>query len=123
MFHVPNKHRLRTGQLRSDDSYENNGFFIVPYQKPNGLQYRIQASDGMGWEHISVSLGLTGREAMRCPTWDEMCYMKSIFWDEDDCVIQYHPAKSQYVNRHPFVLHLWRPTDQIIPIPLKEMIG
>jgi hypothetical protein len=124
MFHVPNKYRERTHPiLKSDDSYGNNGFFIIPYQKTNGLQYRVQASDGMGWEHASVSLGLPGRDALRCPTWEEMCYMKTLFWDDEDCVIQYHPSKSEYVNRHPFVLHLWRPTDQSIPKPLKEMIG
>ena len=124
MFHVINKYREREHpQLKSDDSYGNNGFFIIPYQKPNGLQYRVQASDGMGWEHISVSIALPGRQALRCPTWGEMCYIKKLFWDEEDCVIQYHPAKSEYVNRHPYVLHLWRPIDQVIPIPEKIMVG
>jgi hypothetical protein len=124
MFHVPNKYRDREHpQLGSDDTFGNNGFFWIPYQTRNGLEYRVQASDGMGWEHVSVSLGLPGRNALRCPTWEEMCYIKQLFWDPEDCVVQYHPAKSEYVNRHPFVLHLWRPTDQVIPIPQKIMIG
>jgi hypothetical protein len=126
MFHVPNKYRDRVHpQLGSDDTYGNNGFFWIPYQKSNGLEYRVQASDGMGWEHVSVSIGLPNRPALRCPTWEEMCYIKNLFWDEEDCIVQFHPAKKDYVNRHPFVLHLWRPTDpkMQIPIPDKIMVG
>lgn len=126
MFHVPNKYRLKDHPLpamNSDDSYGNNGIFIIPYQKPNGLQYRVQASDGMGWEHCSVSIALPGRQALRCPTWEEMCFIKNLFWDAEDCVVQFHPAKSEYVNRHPFVLHLWRSTAQTIPTPDKIMVG
>lgn len=61
-----------------------------------------QASDGGGWEHVSVST------IERCPTWDEMCKVKSLFWDDDDLVVQYHPPASEYVNNHPYTLHLWR---------------
>jgi hypothetical protein len=124
MFHVPNKNRNRIHpQLGSDDNIGNNGLFIIPYFKPNGLEFRVIASDGEGWEHASVSIALPERVALRCPTWEEMCYIKKMFWDEEDCVIQYHPSKSEYVNYHPFVLHLWRPTNQVIPIPKKIMIG
>jgi hypothetical protein len=130
MFHVPNKYRNHTdSHYGSDDSIGNSGLFIIPYQKKNMLEYRVLASDGMGWEHVSVSLSLIGRrwsyDVLRCPTWPEMCYIKSLFWDEEDCVIQYHPSKSEYVNRHPYVLHLWRPTDpnMQIPIPDKIMVG
>ena len=124
MFHVPNKYRERKHPLlKSDDSFGNNGFFMIPYHKPNELQYRVQASDGMGWEHVSVSIALPKREALRCPTWEEMCFIKNLFWDQEDCVIQFHPSKNEYVNRHPFVLHMWRPTDQTIPNPQKIMVG
>lgn len=124
MFKVPNQYRVRNHpKLKSDDSFGCNGFFIIPHNKVNEYVFRIQASDGMGWEHVSVSVAHFKKNASRCPTWGEMCYIKSIFWDEEDCVIQYHPAKSEYVNMHPFVLHLWRPTESIIPIPDKEMVG
>jgi hypothetical protein len=125
MFHVPNQYRNTTDPVyKSDDSYGNNGLFIIPYQKKNILQYRTLASNGLEWEHVSISLSLPNRKmVIRCPSWEEMCYIKSLFWDEEDCVVQYHPSKDQYVNRHPYVLHLWRPINQKIPIPLKEMIG
>lgn len=124
MFKVPNKYRdRRTPMLKSDDGYGNNGFFIIPHYRINNYEFRIQASDGMGWEHVSVSIGEVGKLQKRCPTWEEMCWIKNMFWSEDDCVIQYHPAKSEYVNMHPYVLHLWRPTEAQLPTPIKEMVG
>ncbi|MCR4532718.1 hypothetical protein NUV62_17465 [Acinetobacter venetianus] len=71
----------------------------------------------MGWEHVSVSL------PARCPTWEEMCFIKSLFWGEDDCVIQYHPPKSDYVNNHQYCLHMWRPIEQSLPTPPSFMVG
>ena len=56
-----------------------------------------------GWEHVSIEL-----MARRLPTWDEMCYVKDLFWDEEEEVIQIHPKKSHYVNLTE-ALHLWRP--------------
>lgn len=124
MFHVPEIYRdIRTPGLASDSSFGNNGFFIIPHYKVRNYHFRIQVSDGLSWEHISVSVGEVGHRQHRCPTWEEMCWVKKQFWDDGDCVIQYHPSKDQYVNLHPYVLHLWRPTNQVIPIPLKEMIG
>lgn len=76
------------------------------------------ASDGEGWDHVSVSL------PYRCPTWDEMCAIKGLFWDSEDCVVQYHPPESQYVNNHPFCLHLWRPLEYgEMPIPKTFLVG
>jgi hypothetical protein len=101
--------------MRSDPEDGNNGFFILIIK---GKQFACMASDGMGWEHVSVS------RPDRCPTWEEMCVIKSRFWDsEEDCVIQYHPPKSEYVNNHPYCLHLWRPTEMQIPIPSSYMVG
>jgi hypothetical protein len=71
--------------------------------KCGSAKLRIIFSDGMGWDHVSVSL------ATRCPTWEEMCWVKDVFFDDHEVVMQLHPAKSNYVNQHPFCLHLWRP--------------
>lgn len=56
-----------------------------------------------GWEHVSIELF-----ARRLPTWEEMCYIKDVFWDEEEEVVQIHPRKSHYVNMVE-ALHLWRP--------------
>ena len=78
---------------------------------------RCMVSDGGGWEHVSVSL------EYRCPTWDEMCFVKDIFWEPEECVIQYHPPASEYVNNHQFALHLWKPVGVSIPTPPSIMVG
>ena len=115
MFHAPNRYRLRAHlHLGTDDSYGNNGFFVVPFES---YELRCLASDGLGWEHVSVSL------EGRCPNWKEMSFVKDLFWDDDDCVVQYHPPKKFYVNNHPFCLHLWRPTNATIPIPDPLLVG
>ena len=114
-FHVPNKFRIREGRYGSDESYGNNGAFDVRLKHKQIVQ--VIAGDGLGWEHVSVS------RQDRCPTWDEMCQIKAMFWDEEDCVVQYHPPKSDYVNIHKNCLHLWRPTDGELPRPPKIMIG
>lgn len=72
--------------------------------------------DNEGWEHVSVSL------KNRTPTWEEMNFIKNIFWEENECVIQYHPPKKDYVNFNLYVLHLWRPINQDIPMPPKEFV-
>lgn len=122
MFHVPEKARtsLAGGLFATDSSYGNNGIFAF---KKAGVNYYIIASDGKGWEHVSIHVVEDNNlDSTRCPTWEEMCVVKSIFWDDEDLVVQYHPPKSQYVNRHNFTLHLWRPTAVLIPLPPLDMV-
>lgn len=114
-FHVPNKYRIHDGQMASDDTYGNNGAFKL--QLKHGQSLFAIASDMWGWEHVSVS------RMDRTPTWDEMCQVKAMFWDDEDCVIQYHPPASEYVNNHPNCLHLWRPTKDKLPTPPSIMVG
>ena len=58
----------------------------------------------------------------RPPNWKEMCFVKDLFWGEEECVIQYHPPESVYVKTHPAVLHLWRPTSESVPMPPLECV-
>ena len=115
MMHAPNKYRLRIGPMGSDAATGNNGAFLIP-TRPGQPPLRVIASDGAGWEHVSVSL------PNRCPTWDEMCKVKALFWDDDDCVVQFHPPKTDYVNLHPYCLHLWRPVGTPILLPDQTLV-
>lgn len=115
-FHVPNQHRIKSGPFGSDNSIGNAGAFFVPLLKFRKT-FKVIASDSAGWEHVSVSL------PERCPTWEEMCALKAIFWDDDDCVVQFHPPKSEYVNNHPYCLHLWRSTQFEFPLPDSLLVG
>ncbi len=120
MFHVPNQYRLRSHpSLSSDDSYGNNGAFAVPIE--HKVTAFVIASDGEGWEHVSVHIVDHGQDAT--PMWEEMCQVKDLFWDEEDCVMQLHPPKSDYVNNHKQTLHLWRPTGVEILRPPADMVG
>jgi hypothetical protein len=104
-FKVPEQFRLRNcGTYSTDARHGNNGAFQVHTLRFPKTVFNVIASDGGGWEHVSVSL----MGARRCPAWDEMCFIKSLFWGPDDCVIQFHPPESEYVNHHPYCLHLWR---------------
>ena len=94
----------------------NNGCFLVPFAL-TGVTLCVFVSDDKGWDHVSVSL----RD--RCPTWPEMHYIKDAFFRGDEEAFQYHPPKSEYVNYHPFCLHLWRPQEEAIPLPPSWMVG
>lgn len=52
-----------------------------------------------------------------------MCFVKDLFWSDDDCVVQYHPPKSDYINNHEHCLHLWKPIDKQIPTPPSILVG
>jgi hypothetical protein len=116
-----------------DELRAYGGCFQVPFTgKMRGITYRttlrVIASRGGGpaeiggddpysrWDHVSVSL------PDRCPTWEEMCFIKELFFAPDEVAMQLHPVKD-YVNNHPFCLHLWRPLDAEIPLPFAEMVG
>ena len=91
-----------------------SGFIQLPNEKRS---LAFIASWGGGWDHVSVSY------PNRCPTWDEMQQVKEMFFDDTECVVQYHPTRSQYVNNHPYCLHIWKPRMEIIPTPPTWMAG
>lgn len=57
------------------------------------------------------------------PTWDDMCMIKDIFFEDDESVIQIHPAKDQYVNNVSNCLHLWRCTYKEMVLPPSCLVG
>ena len=109
------KHRIKTGVLKSDRSYGNNGAFLVPYRK--GIDLSVVASDQGGWDHVSVSL-----PAMT-PTWPMMCFIKDLFFEKNEVAVQFHPKEEDYVNFHKHCLHLWRLRDIAFPTPPTWMVG
>lgn len=111
---VPEEYRIKTGEYGCDTNFGCMGAFDIPVMdkiKKRIIRAKVISSDEKGWEHVSVSL------RNRTPTWEQMCKIKSLFWDENETVIQYHPAKANYVNCHPHTLHLWRPINAVVPTP------
>lgn len=84
---------------------------------PKG-KLQIISAVGEGWEHVSV----TAHGKKRIPTWEEMCFVKNLFWNDDECVVQFHPPTSNYVNTHRYVLHLWRSLDAEFPMPPRVLV-
>ena len=92
---------------------EDGGRCIINYK---GTPIRMQYSWGLDWEHVSIST------EKRCPTWNEMCFVKELFWKDDEWCVQYHPAKEDYVNLNPYCLHIFRPISVELPKPMKCMV-
>ncbi|WP_156795694.1 DUF7694 domain-containing protein [Bradyrhizobium icense] len=93
-----------------------DGRFIV--QGPCGCALQVTSATEAGWEHVSVNT-----DQSRSPNWQEMCFVKDLFWDEEECVMQLHPPLSQYVKTHPYCLHLWKPLHEEIPVPPTILVG
>jgi hypothetical protein len=110
--------RVRDGRMGSDESYGMAGAFQLT--TPQGTRL-VAVSSGVdeqyGWEHVSVTA------QGRCPTWDEMAWVKDLFWEKHEMAVQYHPPESEYVNCHPHCLHLWRSLRMSIPMPPMLLVG
>jgi hypothetical protein len=89
--------------------------FVIPYQgRDLFVIANIHVSNsGAIWEHVSVTL----RKANRCPNWPEMCFVKDLFFGEDTQCIQFHPMKKEYINLHPYCLHIWK-----MPFEVENML-
>ncbi len=121
-----NKYRITTGQMATKPEDIGFGMFIIPHGKKVLV---ISTSDGLDddgniyipWEHVSVHGRYTRRnkKIKVTPTWEDMCFVKDLFWDKDEVVVQYHPAEEDYVNVHEHCLHLWKPIQAEMPTPPK----
>ena len=121
------KYRITVGELGSDNSFGLTGSFKIPHQKSLSKVYIIVSSGSVeesDWEHVSCHVReKRGRKILQStPTWDDMCYIKGLFWTDDETVIQYHPAKKYYVNTHKNVLHLWKHKKLILPTPSMHLV-
>lgn len=115
-FKVPEHFRIVANSALATTARDgNNGAFILKLN--HGQTLKAIASDGGGWEHVSVS------RHDRCPTWDEVCQVKDLFWGAEDVVVQFHPRRSEYVNNHKFSLHLWRKIGHEFETPPSYMVG
>lgn len=118
----PEQFRLKFGSHATNPG-EPFGAFLIPSHHAKGRTLGVICSDGREcnieeWEHVSVSLP---ENKSKCPSWEEMCLVKSLFWEDSECVVQFHPPKSDYVN-HAQVLHLWKPVNATIPLPPKVCV-
>ncbi len=121
MFKVPEQYRVKSGPMGTVTEDGNNGYFVFRVVGKD-LIFIVIASDGAGWEHVSVHLQ-SDHNKLYTPKWEDMCLVKAMFWDAEDVVMQLHPKQSEYVNNHPNTLHLWRPVGVEIPTPPGILVG
>lgn len=86
---------------------------------PHGHDLEVVVSYDGGWNHVSV---VVKHKKKRLPTWEEMCFVKDLFFKFSETVVQYHPALGDQVNDHPYCLHLWQPQDVDLPKPPKIFV-
>ena len=102
----------RRHPFTGDMGDRHNGLLCIPKR---GMT--IIFSVGDGWEHASVSL------TDRCPTWEEMDWVRRKLWEAGDTVMQLHPPTSEHISFHPYCLHLWAPIGVAIPRPPAYMVA
>lgn len=109
------EHATRPGDPHGQFFYQlRKSRHAVIVASPGDLKAKIS------WEHVSVhvrhrskTVGGKIKLSQETPTWDTMCLVKDLFWDAEECVLQFHPPRSQYVNIHKHVLHLWKPIGKL----------
>lgn len=107
----------------------NNGMFLLPFRLPDPqvtytptsylLAMTSAGSNEVPWEHVSVTV----KDQRRCPTWEEMDFVKKAFWKPEECVMQLHPPVHENISCHPYCLHLWKPWIGDIPRPPAFAVG
>jgi len=111
--HMIEPFRQLEGDYGSDSSYGNAGQFFVPC---NGSILTVVCSDGEGWDHVSVST------PERCPRWEEMEYIKRMFFLPNEVAMQLHVPVEDHISNHDYCLHIWRPQKSEIPLPPKGFV-
>lgn len=79
------------------------------YKNRTGLAVIISCcveADGLSWVHLSVS------KRKQFPTWDEFVQVKELFLGRESLALQVLPPRTEWVNDHPFCLHLYQCLDQ-----------
>ena len=76
----------------------------------------VWGADEQGWEHVSVS----PFDRSVTPSWDDMCQLKDMFFEDEEMALQFHPKKSEYVNLMENCLHIWRPKDEALLAALER---
>ncbi len=101
------------GQPNRPEEMQYGGAFRVVHK---GNVLRIIASNDAGWDHVSIS------RMTACPSWEDMEFVKRMFFEEGELCWQYHVPVGDHININPHVLHIWRKHDFEMPLPPRWMV-
>jgi hypothetical protein len=105
-----NRWRIKQGIMASTEVDGWNGAFLVPLE---GELWHVIISDQIGWRHLSIS----NAQKKILPNWTVMCRIKDAFFGDDAWVVQFHVPPEEYVDDHPYCLHLWESIYEPMPHP------
>jgi len=90
------------------EDYVNAGY----YRRADGMTVISEVAEYQKrlWLHVSCAY------ASKLPTWADLREVKQVFCGPKRLAISIMPSEAEYVNIHPYVLHLWCPLDHD-PIP------
>ena len=104
------KDKILCNERLMPDGVMNGAYYFTTFIYSGSKKVEVHLGIGFdeeGWEHVSVSI----KPSTKVPSWDIMCKVKEIIFEDEEEVVQIHPKKSYYF--HGFkdceVLHMWRP--------------
>jgi len=93
-----------------------DGYSVSSPQKLYVIISCGKESDGRKWKHVSLSF------KDKLPSYEDMKQVKDLFIGAEEEAIQVFPRRSEFVNHHPYVLHLWHCMDgRVLPDFRKEI--
>lgn len=93
---------------------------VAVFRHDSGMAVLISAArhqDGRRWLHVSVS------RRNRLPSWEDLRQVKDVWIGQDRVAVQVLPRARDYVNIHPFCLHLWCCLDEDVVPDFTEGMG
>lgn len=98
-------------KVKSDKGEETVGYY-VKHERIRDYVYQCFVDESKDIEHVSVTLLAIEkkrfREVSRTATWQEMCFIKDLFFNEDEEVIQIHRSRIKGEAITTRTLHLWK---------------
>lgn len=88
-----------------DEFKSPSGFGYIKY---GDLKVIISGTeyDGEWWLHLSAS------RTRSIPSHEDLKEVKDLFIGRENLAVQVFPPKSEFINLHPYVLHLWHRPDK-----------
>lgn len=111
-YRIPHPLVLATTGVKDYGDAEN-GFFRMNIL---GREFYICASTDGVWEHLSIS----PCKGKKVANYEELCYIKRKFFNEDEVAVHYFVDGENKVNICDSCLHLWR--NKSMPLPPKEYV-
>lgn len=102
----------------ADGSYQ----FRHPWIKDYWLFCMVSTKDG--WELVRITLKKMADKKTnrvvgvdRSLTREECCIVKDLFWNPEECVVDFIGPMTHYVGNIVHSTFLWRPVDNPLPVP------